>query len=568
MQFYGKLVVVEAGGSPKEYLLAKETITVGRAYDNDIILSDPKASRYHGEFRRTDGQYEIVDLGSTNGTRIGSERIQRRVLPDGTTVRIGASELRFQMSAAGVPPPAREETGTIEITLAEIAVPRLVVYAAGKTREVLLGAKPVTIGRGPENEIVIDEPKVSRRHARIEKEGDEFLVVDLGSTNGSWVQGERVQRRLLQDNDTVQIGSARIFFKAGLRAAYQPPKERAEPAREEAPSRPRRPKRPMRYPVVFIPGFMGSQLYRGSEKQWPNLSKFMGEGRTMMMPNQGLEVRGVVNEVVVVPHLLKLDAYGSFLEFLVENLGYRRGKNLLEFAYDFRMDNRVSAKALRDTIKDWRRVIGDVPIVIIAHSMGGLVARYYVECLGGKEHVGHLITMGTPHFGTPKSILSLLYGASPLPRGLMAEKSRRVLLTYPSMYQLIPTYPAVYDDLGQPADMFQDEGWLPKRYRPLLRDGKAFREEMGSQCSVPATCIFGYGHSTLTRATVVGRAGRRWTADIQFEYDDEGDGTVPTRSAVIEGAEVHPVRQAHGALYSDRDVKMRLRYELMERMNV
>ncbi len=63
-----------------------------------------------------------------------------------------------------------------------------------------------------------------------------------------------------------------------------------------------------------------------------------------------------------------------------------------------------------------------------------------------------------------------------------------------------------------------------------------------------------------------GQDRQRWTGEIQFEYEDEGDGTIPTRSAMLEGAEMHPVRQAHGALYSDKDAKMRLRYELVERV--
>ncbi len=75
-------------------------------------------------------------------------------------------------------------------------------------------------------------------------------------------------------------------------------------------------------------------------------------------------------------------------------MGYEREKNFIEFAYDWRQDVRQSARDLAKFIEGWN-VQG--PITIIAHSLGTLVSRYYVEMLGGKKKVGRLMLIGGPH---------------------------------------------------------------------------------------------------------------------------------------------------------------------------
>jgi VWFA-related protein len=69
------------------------------------------------------------------------------------------------------------------------------------------------IGRGRDNQIVIDEPTVSRHHAWIKAEGEDFMVFDVGSANGTFVNDERVtDPRLLQNGDVVRFGEARFIF--------------------------------------------------------------------------------------------------------------------------------------------------------------------------------------------------------------------------------------------------------------------------------------------------------------------------------------------------------------------
>ena len=76
-----------------------------------------------------------------------------------------------------------------------------------------LGASVVTLGRLPESDIVVDDPGASRQHARIRNSNGEFVLTDLGSTNGTLVNDESVQERVLDDGDRIMIGETVLEFR-------------------------------------------------------------------------------------------------------------------------------------------------------------------------------------------------------------------------------------------------------------------------------------------------------------------------------------------------------------------
>jgi pSer/pThr/pTyr-binding forkhead associated (FHA) protein len=72
----------------------------------------------------------------------------------------------------------------------------------------------VTVGRAPGNHLVVDHPTVSRQHATIKLEGEDYRLYDLGSANGTFVQGQRVRDPVtLQDGVIVRFGEAEYIFK-------------------------------------------------------------------------------------------------------------------------------------------------------------------------------------------------------------------------------------------------------------------------------------------------------------------------------------------------------------------
>jgi FhaA, N-terminal domain/FHA domain len=78
---------------------------------------------------------------------------------------------------------------------------------------VVLGPEPLTIGRLPESAIVVNDPNASRRHAEIRRMGNDVVVVDLNSTNGTRVNGATVTERQLADGDQIVIGTTVLRFE-------------------------------------------------------------------------------------------------------------------------------------------------------------------------------------------------------------------------------------------------------------------------------------------------------------------------------------------------------------------
>ena len=75
-----------------------------------------------------------------------------------------------------------------------------------------LGADKVTIGRHPESDIFLDDVTVSRRHAEIEQHGATFVVRDVGSLNGTYLNRERIEQGELHNGDELQVGKFRLVF--------------------------------------------------------------------------------------------------------------------------------------------------------------------------------------------------------------------------------------------------------------------------------------------------------------------------------------------------------------------
>jgi len=70
----------------------------------------------------------------------------------------------------------------------------------------------VRMGRSPDNDVILRDPATSGHHARLERRGEKFWVVDLGSTNGTFVNGESIQEKQLSTGDRVTIGQNSIHF--------------------------------------------------------------------------------------------------------------------------------------------------------------------------------------------------------------------------------------------------------------------------------------------------------------------------------------------------------------------
>jgi hypothetical protein len=111
-------------------------------------------------------------------------------------------------------------TGAISLGAAErlglaSASPQLLVLDKdGKPAEsISVTRDPVVIGRLSTNDVVLSDPNVSRRHAELRRDGERWMLVDLGSTNGSVVNGKAVKEHTLEDGDRLSFGQSELIFK-------------------------------------------------------------------------------------------------------------------------------------------------------------------------------------------------------------------------------------------------------------------------------------------------------------------------------------------------------------------
>lgn len=562
MEILGKLVRSRPGESDKEWLLEKKRVLIGRAATSDVILRDQVVGLSQARMEYQAGGWVITDLGGGSGVTVNGQRVTQKSLVPGDIIAFGEARLRLSADSPRQDPivTSLDSEKDLENALSKTRIaasvgdtlsPMMVVQAPDKTFHISLDRELTTIGRHPSNTIDLFDPGVDRFHAHVERDGDRFVLRDLHSDSGTWIGGVRVEEQTLKEGDTFRVGNTNLVFKCG----FDPDDLNSnQPAGEGARGR---------RPVVFVPGFMGSELWRGSERVWPNLRMLMSNPEVFQNPDETpLDPRSVLNEVVVVPNLIKLEQYNRLGNFLEEGLGYTRGKDLMEFPYDWRQDIRMIARRLADAIDQWqaRSSAARQPITIIAHSMGCLVSRYYVERLGGGEKVERLVLLGGPHAGT-LTAFSTLVEARILPFGIMGDRMRQVVSSFPSLYQILPTRLPVADQSGYPVNLLTDESWLPEARRGLLRNARQFLSELGTSASVPSLSIFGYGYPTLFQA-LLQREGEGAWARVELSNAPQGDTTITQASAILPGSEIHPVQQSHGALYTDNDVKMRLKLEL------
>ncbi|MBI1956730.1 MAG: FHA domain-containing protein [Acidobacteria bacterium] len=107
----------------------------------------------------------------------------------------------------------------------------ILTYEAAVLKEIPLQKASLSIGRGPSNDVVIDNLAVSGHHAKLVLEEDHYVVEDMNSLNGTFLNKQRIRRSALKDGDEILIGKHTLVYsdEGGVPAAQQPSQERTEP---------------------------------------------------------------------------------------------------------------------------------------------------------------------------------------------------------------------------------------------------------------------------------------------------------------------------------------------------
>ena len=205
---------------------------LGRDHSNDIVINDPNVSRNHAEIEFRGGQYRLRDAGSSGGTMFdGASVAGEMLLTSGATIKLGDTELMFTADE-----PATEFGSINEVKVrattvdalrpaetmlgsADDADDRLVAWLAitsgpSKGQICQLLADRTTIGRDGSNHLVISDPGVSRSHAVVIARDDDLVLVDLGSTGGTKVNGRSVAGKQIKNGARIRVGDTELELVA------------------------------------------------------------------------------------------------------------------------------------------------------------------------------------------------------------------------------------------------------------------------------------------------------------------------------------------------------------------
>jgi hypothetical protein len=323
--------------------------------------------------------------------------------------------------------------------------------------------------------------------------------------------------------------------------------------------------------VVLLPGITGSVLVQGEGRRakeiWAPkpgavLRGLLSLGRSLQpltVENDdwrvddlgdGVHATALVDAAHIIPGLWKIDVYSGVEAALIEGLGLTRGQNYFPFPYDWRRDNRAGARRLQQQadawLRSWRDRSGnaDAQLVLVAHSMGGLVARYFVETLGGWETTRAVVTFGTPFYGSLNAVDFLVNGFH---KGIGPFRSdlTPMLRSMSSVHQLVPWYRCV--DNGGPQAVVPGAAGLP-HWRPEWTEHlDSFQREMDDATrsnrgdprfeANPVVYHPITGCDQPTRQSARLRDGSLAVLFDRKGTDEGGDGTVPLISAALSGTE-------------------------------
>ncbi|MFL6373761.1 MAG: esterase/lipase family protein, partial [Pyrinomonadaceae bacterium] len=256
-----------------------------------------------------------------------------------------------------------------------------------------------------------------------------------------------------------------------------------------------------KHPVIFIPGLTGSELKNPQTKEriWFNPFK-PRSGRIALtldpdptVMHDSLEASDAIRSIKVGP--LSFDIYCGFVKALASRGGYHEEKwdsptsrggdaAVYVFAYDWRRDNVENAKLLVHKIEALRKKLGkpDLKFDIVAHSMGGIIARYAAmygdselppegkaarPTWAGAHYFDRIVLIGTPNEGAMNALNTFVNGF--VYKGLridlpfFQDTSKFAVFTIPAAYQLLPAPGAIraYDDRLQPMsiDLYDPKVW-------------------------------------------------------------------------------------------------------------
>ncbi len=324
------------------------------------------------------------------------------------------------------------------------------------------------------------------------------------------------------------------------------------------------PRRPLRDVVVLLPGIMGSVLQKDGRDVWAlsggaivsgirslggsiTSLALTGDSPTAVDLGDGISATRLIPDTHLIPGFWKIDGYSAISSYITSRFDAQRGRNFFEFPYDWRRDNRVAARRLeresRQWLQDWRKSSGNssARLILVAHSMGGLVSRYYLEVLGGWRETRMLVTFGTPYRGSLNALDFLANGIRKKAGPFTLVDISSLVRSFTSTYQLLPIYRCYDAGAGALARVGESSG-IPNVDARRAREALAFHSEILDAVERNSKNA-DYGRERYTVHPIIGtyqptlQSARLVNGSVQCaqtlgnDTSLRGDGTVPQASA-------------------------------------
>lgn len=199
---WGSLSVICGQARPQVLNLDRPVVTLGRSASSELVLADYLVSRRHAQVRRKGDTVTLYDLNSTNGTLVNGQRITGPFrLRAGDVVTLGRTQVVWETRAHERSPGGR----------GRLSVVRGQSEPSGLE---LTQTSTISIGRSRKNDIVAeDDVHISRRHAEIQCTLHGYEILDLGSTNGVYVNGQRISRACLRSGDRIRLSNTEFVYE-------------------------------------------------------------------------------------------------------------------------------------------------------------------------------------------------------------------------------------------------------------------------------------------------------------------------------------------------------------------
>lgn len=363
---------------------------------------------------------------------------------------------------------------------------------------------------------------------------------------------------------------------------------------------------PRKTPVLIVPGVLGTDVFKDSEKLWLDLGRnFTDIGDEFMDPLQfqsdlmpfdaSLSVGEVVKKETVNIGVGKITifdyTFGLIQEF--QNQDYIEGTDLFTFPYDWRYgasgvfeNGETNEDLLQQKIQDILIQTGSSKVDVVAHSTGGLLVKKYVADHPSDHHIGKAVFVGVPNTGAPKAVKVLLVGDGFGIPWLADGEMQKISENMPVVYDLSPSQQYVdtkgsfvkiidqnlFSSVSRDLNFSQTDDFLISDHNlnsQALTDSHGLHTFEFDNFDLRSAGIDLYsinGCKTGTLGKIIERRSQSLLGDTSVTYDQPqetpGDGTVPLESAtnlpIDANHKYYALKADHGKMLSQDGIRQEI----------